>query len=52
MVMGVPANPRVLEQYEQAGFQRVVHWLPSYPRGPVERALEEWESAIADLHGE
>jgi alkanesulfonate monooxygenase SsuD/methylene tetrahydromethanopterin reductase-like flavin-dependent oxidoreductase (luciferase family) len=52
MVMGVPANPRVLEQYEQAGFQRVVHWLPSYPRGPVEQALEEWESAIADLHGE
>jgi len=52
MVMGVPANPRVLEQYERAGFQRVVHWLPSYPRGPVERALEEWESAIADLHGE
>jgi len=52
MVMSVPADPRVLEQYQQAGFQRVVHWLPSYPRGPVERALEEWESAIADLHGE
>jgi len=52
MVMGVPADPRVLEQYEAAGFQRVVHWLPSYPRGPVEQALEEWESAIADLHGE
>jgi hypothetical protein len=52
MVMGVPADPRVLEQYEQAGFQRVVHWLPSYPRGPVEQALEEWESAIAELHGE
>jgi hypothetical protein len=52
MVMGVPANPRVLEQHERADFRRVVHWLPSSPRGPVEQALAEWESAIADLHEE
>jgi hypothetical protein len=52
MVMGAPADPRVLEHYQQAGFRRVVHWLPSHPRGPIERALEQWESAIADLNGE
>jgi probable F420-dependent oxidoreductase len=52
MVMGVPADPRVLEQYESAGFRRAVHWLPSYQRGPVERELDRWESAVADLHGE
>jgi len=52
MVMGVPADPQVLEQFEQAGFRRAVHWLPSAGRGPVERALERFESAVADLHGQ
>jgi probable F420-dependent oxidoreductase len=52
MVMGVPADPAVLEQYAQAGFHRVVHWLPSARQGPVERALDAYETAIADLHGE
>ena len=52
MVMGVPADPRVLEQFEQAGFRRAVHWLPSAGRGPVERALERFETAVADLHGQ
>jgi len=52
MVMGVPADPHVLEQFEQAGFRRAVHWLPSAGRGPVERALERFETAVADLHGQ
>jgi probable F420-dependent oxidoreductase len=52
MIMGVPADPAVLERYERAGCTRVVHWLPSYGRGPVEQALGRWESAIAQLHGE
>jgi alkanesulfonate monooxygenase SsuD/methylene tetrahydromethanopterin reductase-like flavin-dependent oxidoreductase (luciferase family) len=52
MVMGIPADPRVLEAYEQAGFRRAVHWLPSAGRGPVERALDRYETAIAELHGE
>ena len=52
MVMGVPADPRVLEQFEQAGFRRAVHWLPSAGRGPVERALERFETAVADFHGQ
>jgi hypothetical protein len=52
MVMGVPADAKVLEAYEAAGFQRAVHWLPSAPRGPVERALDRFEQAIAELYGE
>jgi probable F420-dependent oxidoreductase len=52
MVMGVPADPKVLEQYEQAGFRRAVHWVPSSTAGPVERALDRFETAVAQLHGE
>jgi alkanesulfonate monooxygenase SsuD/methylene tetrahydromethanopterin reductase-like flavin-dependent oxidoreductase (luciferase family) len=52
MVMGVPADAKVLESYAAAGFQRAVHWLPSAPRGPVERALDRYEAAIAELNGE
>ena len=52
MVMGVPADAKVLEAYAEAGFQRAVHWLPSAPRGPVERALDRYEAAIAELNGE
>jgi hypothetical protein len=29
-----------------------VYWLPSAGRGPVERALDFWESAIAEFAGE
>ncbi len=52
MVMGVPADPHVLERYENAGFRRAVHWLPAAGRGPVEAALERFEGAVAELHGE
>jgi probable F420-dependent oxidoreductase len=52
MVMGVPAEAKVLEEYAAAGFDRAVHWLPSAGRGPVERALDRYEAAIAELHGE
>jgi probable F420-dependent oxidoreductase len=52
MVMGVPADPKVLESFEQAGVRRVVRWIPSAGLGPVERALERWEGAVAELHGE
>ena len=34
-----------------AGFRRALHWLPSAPRGPVERALDRYETAIAELYG-
>jgi hypothetical protein len=29
----------------------VVHWLPSAGRGPVERALDAYESAILEFTG-
>jgi hypothetical protein len=29
----------------------VVHWLPSAGRGPVERALDSYESAILEFTG-
>jgi probable F420-dependent oxidoreductase len=51
-LMGVGADPAELERAEQAGVTRVVHWLPSAGRGPVEQSLERWESAIAQLTGE
>ena len=50
--MGLPADPRHLERAEQAGVHRVLHWLPSAGRSRVEQALERWEAAIAELHGE
>ena len=52
MVMGAPAKPAVLEQLEQAGVRRVVRWIPSANLAPVEAALDRWEQAVAELHGE
>jgi probable F420-dependent oxidoreductase len=51
MVMGIPADPKELERYAAAGFRRAVHWLPSAGRGPVERALDTFESAVAEFRG-
>jgi len=50
-LMGVPPDPAVLAQAERAGARRVIAWLPSAGRGPVERALDEWERAITELTG-
>jgi probable F420-dependent oxidoreductase len=52
MVMGIPADAKILETYERAGFSRAVHWLPSAKLGPIERALDRFESVIADWRGE
>ncbi len=52
IVMGAPAKPAALEKFAKAGVRRVVRWIPSATLGPVERALERWEDAIAELHGE
>jgi probable F420-dependent oxidoreductase len=52
MVMGIPASAKALEIYAAAGFQRAVHWLPSAQRGPVERALDRFEAAVAEYNGE
>ncbi len=50
-MISAPADPAVLEAMHDAGVRRAMHWLPSGPRGPVERALEQWEQAIADFTG-
>jgi probable F420-dependent oxidoreductase len=50
-VFDVPADPAVLEQLGELGVVRGVHWLPSVHRGPLERALERFERAVAELHG-
>ena len=52
VLMGGPTKPAVLEKYEAAGFRRILFWLPSAGRGPIERRLDEIETAIAELHGE
>jgi probable F420-dependent oxidoreductase len=52
MAISVPADPAALEALQDAGFRRLVHWIPSGNLGVVEPALERWESAIAELHGE
>jgi probable F420-dependent oxidoreductase len=52
VLMGGPTKPAVLEKYEAAGFSRILFWLPSAGRGPIERRLDEIETAIAELHGE
>ncbi len=52
MVMTAPAKPAPLEALRRAGCRRVVRWVPSANRGEVERALERWESALAELNGE
>ncbi len=51
-VIGVPADPAVLETFQRAGIRRVVRWLPSAGFGPLEQGFEAWERAIAELHGE
>jgi probable F420-dependent oxidoreductase len=51
-MLSAPADPGVLERMRVAGVRRALHWLPSGDRGPVERALDRWEDAIATLNGE
>jgi probable F420-dependent oxidoreductase len=48
-MISVPADAEVLERLYEAGVRRVLHWLPSGPRGHVERELDRWEQAIAQF---
>jgi len=52
VVMGVPAKAEVLAEYERAGFDLAVRWVPSAGRGVVEESLDRFEAALAELHGE
>jgi probable F420-dependent oxidoreductase len=51
-MIGVPAAADALERVRDAGVRRALRWVPSGGRGHVERALEAWEAAIAELNGE
>ncbi len=50
-MIGIPADPQVLTRARDAGARRALHWLPTGGLSTVERALERWESAIAELTG-
>jgi probable F420-dependent oxidoreductase len=50
--MGIPARADALERCAQAGFSRVLHWIPSGGLGVVEPALEAFAAAIAEFTGE
>ena len=50
-MLSAPPDPAVLERMARAGVRRASHWLPSGPRGTVERALEQWENAISEFTG-
>jgi probable F420-dependent oxidoreductase len=50
-VAGAPTDPAVLETYLEAGIDRVLFELPAAGRGPVERALEQAETAFAQATG-
>ncbi len=52
MVIGVPADAAALQKLQDAGARRLVRWIPSGGRATVEPALDQWESAIAELTGE
>ncbi|MBV1853902.1 LLM class F420-dependent oxidoreductase [Catellatospora tritici] len=47
--LSVPPDPAVLEKLARVGVHRAMTWLPSGPRGPVERALDKWEDAIGEF---
>jgi probable F420-dependent oxidoreductase len=51
-VMGVAPDPAALERYEAAGVRRVSMWAPSAGRGEIERALDAFERAVAEVRGE
>jgi probable F420-dependent oxidoreductase len=50
-MLGMPPEAAAIERVHAVGARRAVHWLPSGPRPTVERALEEWESAIGEFIG-
>jgi probable F420-dependent oxidoreductase len=51
-VIGVPPKADVIERYEAAGVRRVSRGAPPAGRGVIEAALDAFERAVADVHGE
>ncbi|HJP76134.1 MAG TPA: LLM class F420-dependent oxidoreductase [Pseudonocardiaceae bacterium] len=50
-IMGVPADPKVIEQFAEAGFSRALFWAPSASASVIESALDKFEAASADVLG-
>lgn len=51
-VMTVPVDPHALESLEKAGIARAMVWLPSAGPDRIERAMDAFEAALADMRGE
>ena len=51
VIGGAPTDPGTLEQYLEAGIDRVLFEIPSAGRGPVEQALDTAETAMAKAFG-
>jgi alkanesulfonate monooxygenase SsuD/methylene tetrahydromethanopterin reductase-like flavin-dependent oxidoreductase (luciferase family) len=49
--LGMPCDPAALERVARAGVRRANHWLPSGCRSTVERALDQWTTAINQFTG-
>lgn len=52
VMMSVPSDPAVLEECEKAGVDVVLPWLPSAGLGRVEREMDAFETALAEMRGE
>jgi probable F420-dependent oxidoreductase len=50
-VMGIPANPKVIEAFAEAGFSRAVRWVPSAAASVIEENLDKFEAAAAEVLG-
>jgi probable F420-dependent oxidoreductase len=50
-LLAAPTDPRLLTEYAEAGVERFIFELPAARQGPVERALDTAEQAMADAFG-
>jgi probable F420-dependent oxidoreductase len=50
-IMGVPADPKRIEAFAEAGFSRAVHWVPSAGASVIESELDRFEAAAAEVLG-
>jgi probable F420-dependent oxidoreductase len=51
-VMSVPPDAAILESLEAAGIARVMPWLPSAGPDRIQRTMDAFEAALADMRGE
>ncbi len=51
-VMSVPPEPRLLETLEAVGIERAMVWLPSAGPDAIQRKMDVFEAALAEMRGE